>query len=590
MLGFNWFANRQSPQPQKILEKGKVAEVNALTAQRQKLVSLLSSVSQRKSSLAKLSSSIPNHREKLNMLLWHEFVVCKNERGLLFKNGDFQKFLLPGTYHYFGSSRKIAVEVYDLSVPEFEHRLTDFLVKTYPAEIARYFTLVELGPQQVALIYQNGRLTNILSPSTRTLYWKGIIEITVEVINISTDFVLPLDKAETLLHTPSKILQSQVKAAIYHQEITEHRLGLLYVEGQCLAVLKPGLHAYWQFNRKISIEVYDLSVPEFKHRVTDFLIKDYPAEIADYFIQVELGPQQVALIYKNGRLADILPPATRTIYWKGIVEITTEIIDISTHFILSQDKATTLIHTQLKTLQPQVAAAIYFQEITEHHLGLLYVEGQFLEILKPGLHAYWQFNRNIVIETIDTRLQNMEVSGQEILTKDKVGLRINLSANYLIKDVLQMKSTLTQPIDYLYRELQFGLRAAVGTRTLDELLENKNIIDELVFAHIQKKITGFGIEVQSVGVKDIILPGEMKTILSKVVEAEKIAQANLIRRREETAATRSLLNTAKVMEDNPTALRLKELEMLEKVTEKVGSISVYGGLEGLLKELIKIKP
>jgi regulator of protease activity HflC (stomatin/prohibitin superfamily) len=95
--------------------------------------------------------------------------------------------------------------------------------------------------------------------------------------------------------------------------------------------------------------------------------------------------------------------------------------------------------------------------------------------------------------------------------------------------------------------------------------------------------------VHSVGVKDIILPGEMKVILSKVVEAEKIAQANLIRRREETAATRSLLNTAKVMEDNPTALRLKELETLEKVTEKVGSISVYGGLEGLLKELVKIR-
>ena len=97
-----------------------------------------------------------------------------------------------------------------------------------------------------------------------------------------------------------------------------------------------------------------------------------------------------------------------------------------------------------------------------------------------------------------------------------------------------------------------------------------------------------GIEVQSVGVKDIILPGDMKTILSKVVEAEKVAQANLIKRREETAATRSLLNTAKVMEDNPTALRLKELEVLEKVTEKIGNISVYGGLEGLLKELVKI--
>ncbi|WP_349648134.1 slipin family protein [Candidatus Parabeggiatoa sp. HSG14] len=207
----------------------------------------------------------------------------------------------------------------------------------------------------------------------------------------------------------------------------------------------------------------------------------------------------------------------------------------------------------------------------------------------PGLHAYWQFNRHILIEMWDTRLQDIEVSGQEILSKDKVSLRINLSASYLIKDVLCVISTLVRPLDFLYKELQFALRAAVGTRTLDELLENKNIIDESVLAYITDKTVELGIEIKSVGVKDIILPGDMKIILSKVVEAEKTAQANLIKRREETAATRSLLNTAKVMEDNPTALRLKELEVLEKVTEKIGNISVYGGLEGLLKELVKIR-
>ena len=88
------------------------------------------------------------------------------------------------------------------------------------------------------------------------------------------------------------------------------------------------------------------------------------------------------------------------------------------------------------------------------------------------------------------------------------------------------------------------------------------------------------------GVKDVILPGEMKTILNQVVEAEKIAQANLINRREETAATRSLLNTARLMEENPTLLRLKELETLEKVTEKIDKLTVFGGLEGVLKDMV----
>lgn len=88
--------------------------------------------------------------------------------------------------------------------------------------------------------------------------------------------------------------------------------------------------------------------------------------------------------------------------------------------------------------------------------------------------------------------------------------------------------------------------------------------------------------------KDIILPGEIKTILSKFVEAGKAAQANVIRRREETAATRSMLNTTKVMEDNPVALRLKELEVLERIAEKIEKIQVNGSLDSILTELIRI--
>lgn len=81
----------------------------------------------------------------------------------------------------------------------------------------------------------------------------------------------------------------------------------------------------------------------------------------------------------------------------------------------------------------------------------------------------------------------------------------------------------------------------------------------------------------------------MKEILNRVVEAEKVAQANLIKRREETAATRSLLNTARLMDENPTLMRLKELETLEKVTEKVDKLTVFGGLEGVLNDVVRIQ-
>lgn len=371
--------------------------------------------------------------------------------------------------------------------------------------------------------------------------------------------------------------------------VRKNERGLLFKEGDFVRFLDPGTYHYFDPLMKMRLELYDLSVPEFQHRFLDLFLKQYAQDVARYFTVYELTPQQVALVYKNGRLADILPPSSRTVYWQGLVDVKVDIIDISERFDVPGDLAAALLHGKTTVDAQRMRESIYSMEVPPYQVGVLYVDGKCLNTLPPGLHAYWQFNRRINVVLWDTRLQETEVSGQEILSKDKVSLRLNLSASYVIKDVLQATSALAQPVVYLYKELQFGLRAAVGTRTLDELLENKNTIDELVFAYIRDKMTHLGIEVKSVGVKDIILPGEMKTILGRVVEAEKVAQANLIRRREETAATRSLLNTAKVMEDNPTALRLKELETLEKVTEKIGSISVYGGLEGLLKELVRIK-
>jgi regulator of protease activity HflC (stomatin/prohibitin superfamily) len=188
------------------------------------------------------------------------------------------------------------------------------------------------------------------------------------------------------------------------------------------------------------------------------------------------------------------------------------------------------------------------------------------------------------------RSQIAEVSGQEILTRDKVGLRLNMSAVWRFTDVQRAMAQMPKPADHVYRELQFGLRAAVGEQTLDALLENKAAIDQTVLAQVRERLEGSGIALESVGVKDIILPGEMKTILAQVVEAEKSAQANVIRRREETAATRSLLNTAKVMEGNPVALRMKELETLERVAERIDKISVIGGLDQVLNGLVTLRP
>jgi regulator of protease activity HflC (stomatin/prohibitin superfamily) len=91
------------------------------------------------------------------------------------------------------------------------------------------------------------------------------------------------------------------------------------------------------------------------------------------------------------------------------------------------------------------------------------------------------------------------------------------------------------------------------------------------------KADALGVQVIDCGIRDVILPGDVKEIMSQVLIASKQAQANTIMRREETASTRSLLNTAKLMEDNAMLYKLKEMEYVEKIADKIGEITVSGG-------------
>lgn len=373
-------------------------------------------------------------------------------------------------------------------------------------------------------------------------------------------------------------------------QVKKDERALLFRKDDFVKVLAPG--EYWRFDplRRLSVENFALAKPQFDHRLAEYLMSAEPELVAREFHVVELGATEVGLRYEHGALVELLAPNSRRLYWKGYLALRFETLDISAEFAVA------------KALVPKLLAAggragtklaggegLFAVAVPQYQVAVLYVDGKVDRLLEAGLHYFWKFNRDLRAELADQRLQVLEVAGQEILTKDKVSLRVNLSAGYRVSDVLLAYSKQAKPLDYLYKELQFGLRAAVGTRSLDELLENKSLLDEVVREHIQRRTAGLGLEVESVGVKDIILPGEMKTLLAKVVEAEKAAQANLIRRREETAATRSLLNTAKVMEDNPVALRLKELETLERVAERIDRISVFGGLDQVLNGLVNLK-
>ena len=371
--------------------------------------------------------------------------------------------------------------------------------------------------------------------------------------------------------------------------IARHERGLLFRDRSLEAVLAPGVHRIADPHRRVEVEVQDISGVEFKHPHLDVLVRAVPALITDHLVIARLGDDEAGLVYVDGVLAGVLPPGSRRYYWKDAADVRVERVHLGADPEVPEPVRRLLARPRADS--PFAMARnrhVHVAEVADRHVGLLLVDGRLVRTLDPGLYAYWTFNRTVQVEQIDQRLQPMEIQGQEILTRDKVTIRVNLTASYRVSDPVKARSSLDRFTEYLYRELQFGLRQAVGTRTLDALLENKGQLDQSILDHVRENASAHGIEVTKVGVKDLILPGDMRELLNQVVEAEKAAQANVIKRREETAATRSLLNTAKLMDENPTLMRLKELEALEKVADKVDRLTVFGGLDGVLNDTVRI--
>ena len=395
--------------------------------------------------------------------------------------------------------------------------------------------------------------------------------------------------AETI--TPEIFNHNQGERIMFYNKfiVRKHERALLFRDGDFVKFLEPGVYRFGTFLHAYVIDRFEITDPLFAHRLQDFLIEKYPRQVERHFDVIATNENEIAIVYHNDRVTLVMAPATRKLFTKGVLKIRVERFEIVETLDVDERLAKRLLAGNDPTLKAIADKTIYSRVIPEGHVGLLYVDGELTRSLAAGFHAFFAVERDVSVELFDTRVQTLEVSGQEILTKDKVSLRINLTATYQLTDVEKAFRVAKDPLDHLYKEVQFGLRGAVGTRTLDALLEDKEVIDTSVADHLKAHFMTIGITVKSVGVKDIILPGDMKDLLGKVVEAEKAAQANVIRRREETNATRSLLNTAKLMETNAVALRLKELETLEKITEKIGNISVYGGLDSVLNDLVRMK-
>jgi regulator of protease activity HflC (stomatin/prohibitin superfamily) len=225
--------------------------------------------------------------------------------------------------------------------------------------------------------------------------------------------------------------------------------------------------------------------------------------------------------------------------------------------------------------------------VEEGHAGVYFKDGDYVKTLAPGQYAAWMKAGKVKLYAIDMREAVLDVGGQEIMTADKVTLRLNAILTYRVADARKTVEMVSDVSQALYREAQLALRAAIGTRELDALLADKTAVAGELETIVRRRAEEFGIRVISLGIRDIILPGEMKALLNKVIEAKKASEANLIARREETAAIRSQMNTAKLMQENPSLMKLRELEVLEKVAGS-SELKVVLGEKGLAERIVNM--
>ncbi len=356
--------------------------------------------------------------------------------------------------------------------------------------------------------------------------------------------------------------------------INENQKGFLFKNGKYVKMLDAG--KYYLFGGR-EIEISNLDQPITNSRCAlETLLAD--KAVAQRVSVIEVGDEELALHYVNGKFSSVLRHGKHA-FWSVVDQHEFKIVDISTPEV----GASTPEYIFAKIPQ------IYYTkiEVAEYQKARLYFNQKFVRILDAGTYYFWKTSTKVDVGFVDTRLTQMNITGQEILTADKVSLRINFICTYRITDYVKILTEIDDFTEQMHVAAQLALREYVGKHKLDEILENKDQMSQFVFTKLKTREKDLFVEITDAGVKDIILPGEIRDIMNTVLVAEKRAQANVITRREEVASTRSLLNTAKLMDENQTLYKLKELEYVERICENVGNISLNGN-GNILSQLTQI--
>jgi len=232
------------------------------------------------------------------------------------------------------------------------------------------------------------------------------------------------------------------------------------------------------------------------------------------------------------------------------------------------------------------------------HVGLLYENGAFARTLSPGRHVLKRLFDATVrsITLVDLRERSATIKGQEILTVDKVAIRVSLLVYFRVVDAELAVHSVGSYEERIYEDVQLAARRFLATRTLDAILSDRNEISNAVLADVKGSATEFGVLVLRADVKDLVFPGNLREIMNAVLETERRAEAKLLAARKDIEAQKlamaatleaaraeqererirlvTELEEAHAMAETPSLVKLRELRALVEVGKAGGKVVV----------------
>jgi regulator of protease activity HflC (stomatin/prohibitin superfamily) len=183
--------------------------------------------------------------------------------------------------------------------------------------------------------------------------------------------------------------------------------------------------------------------------------------------------------------------------------------------------------------------------IKDTHRGLHYRDGVMTEVLdagryvvRPPLDLGVYRRPKVEILLVDMRERDLTIKGQEILTADKVALRVSVVVQFRVTDPRAAVHEVVNFEDRLYTDVQLAARRSLASTTLEEILTNRNRLSEDILADVKESAAAYGVAIIRADVKDLVFPGNLQEVMNRVLAAERLSQAQLVEARTKAEAQR----------------------------------------------------